>query len=122
MPLGYQKEGRMSIQQEPTPTPKDKHDMTYAEAYRTQQSYVCAGCYHTVVATETDRERGTWTATCATTDCSTPGYVTRSWLKREQEKNAAQAIEARDVLRQAVPWMNPHKGKTDDQLLKELGF
>ncbi len=59
--------------------------------------------------------------TCVTEECECPGFVTRSWVERAKAENAAQAIEAKQVLQNAVPWMKPEK-KTPEQLLKELGF
>src|SRR5512146_3118836 len=99
---------------------KQHHKQQPDEARQTVAECVCSACYGQLVTRYLWREQIS-EVTCVNENCETPGFVTRSWVARAKAENAAEAIDARQVLQQAVPWMAPKK-QSEAELLKGLGF
>lgn len=86
---------------------------------RTKKRYVCARCWSelTIRHLHDDRLVVVICETCQ--NC--PGYVTKSYVERAQQKSMSERMDARYALRDAVPWLRGPK-KNQEQILKELGF
>lgn len=95
--------------------------MDVNEARKIQMHRVCSDCYCAVIAVR-NRKTGEFEIQCSTPGCQCRGTISTRTLERRQAENAAEAQEAKRTLQAAAPWVNPQHGKSEDQLLKELGF
>lgn len=89
-------------------------------AARTKKMCVCAGCWSELII-QPDKENPQLDHVLCP-NCNCPGYVGKRFVEQEKSKSAERAIEARDNLREAVPFLNQHAGKQVSELLAELGF
>ncbi len=87
------------------------------EALSIVRHNLCSDCYGQLIS---HAVRGTrlFEITCTTEGCPCHGFVTRGYVDRAEAENRADLAEARHALRAAVPWAK----KSEDQLMKELGF
>lgn len=98
-------------------TPHQFLDRGYADMFASRR--VCARCYGDLSVMPGDHR--TWTAECPT--CGDAwGYATISRAYAEQlgQRALAERREATENLPDLFP--NPHKGKSPNQILKELGL
>lgn len=95
--------------------------ITFDEALKIQNSRVCSDCYGAVIAVR-NRETKEYEIKCSTPGCLCRGTISRTTLYRRQAKNIAEAHDAKDTLKKALPWLDPNRGKSEVDLLKELGF
>lgn len=95
--------------------------MDVNEARKIQMHRVCSDCYCAVIAVR-NRKTGEFEIQCSTPGCQCRGTISTRTLERRQAANMAEAHDARETLKQAVPWVDPQHGKSEAQLLKELGF
>lgn len=85
----------------------------------TIQRYVCARCWGHLIAFPED---GGWRVECAKYGDEHAGYVTCHYADKRRESSVAEAWEVKDNLESLGVIQNPHKGKSSNQLLEELGF
>lgn len=95
--------------------------MKFEDALKIQNSRVCSDCYGPVICVR-NRATGEYDIQCSTPGCLCRGTISRHTLYRRQAENAAEAHDARETLKKAVPWLDPNRGKSETDLLKELGF
>lgn len=95
--------------------------MDVNEARKIQMHRVCSDCYCPVIAVR-NRKTGEFEIQCSTPGCGCRGTISRHTLYRRQAENMAEAHEAKETLKKAVPWLDPNRGKSETDLLKELGF
>lgn len=88
------------------------------EAEKIKRWNVCSACWGELIE-QYDYHTRTSTLHCDTEGCECPGYVSRKFVDRREGESTFEAIEAKQALHAAVPWL-PKKSETD--LLKELGF
>jgi hypothetical protein len=98
---------------------KEEQEMTLLQATETVRDYVCARCYGPIAAHFNALR--VWVV-CANhgTRCNGSGYVTKAWAERQRSNSIGEAMEVRFTLRDIIP--SKHAGKSEEQLLKELGF
>lgn len=94
--------------------------MSRALAIKTKQRYVCAGCWSELIIQPDKADPQLDRVLCP--NCDTPGYVSKRFADRQESESFAAAIDARENLRAAVPFLNPNAGKQVTTLLAELGF
>lgn len=81
--------------------------------------HVCADCWGPLVEYYDPKLRMS-RVRCVTEGCPCNGYVTNQYVERRKGESMAEAKEAREVLKEAAPWMRTKK--TEQDLLAELGF
>ncbi len=94
--------------------------MSRLMAAATVKKYVCSGCWSGLII-QPDKENPQLDHVICP-NCDTPGYVTRRWTEEQASKSLSDKITARNNLRDAVPFLNPHAGKQINELLAELGY
>lgn len=92
--------------------------MTPDRASETVQRMVCSDCWEHLIEYYDAKTRMS-VVRCATKDCECHGYVSKAFVERRAQENRAEAIEAKAVLREALPWMPK---RSEKELLSELGF
>lgn len=90
------------------------------EARLITEYYVCSGCWETLVNTFIDRT--TSDVRCRTSKCECKGFVSKSFVKRNEAKQIEEKLEAREAIKNYFTWASKHKGKGAKKLLEELGF
>jgi hypothetical protein len=96
----------------------DLTEMNFLQAQETTSNYVCSNCYGSLYCVQTGNDRVI--VKCHACGNDTKGYIRKSYAKRRQQESGEELMEAKYVLRQVIP--SPHQGKSEEQLLKELGF
>jgi len=92
---------------------------TDAEIGRVIKRRVCARCYADLVQMPT--ENRTWKAVCPTCGDAWGGRTISRWTaERRGQRALAEALEVRVTLVDLFP--SPHKGKSAEQILKEIGM
>lgn len=91
-------------------------------ARKTVKRYACSSCWGELEMTPDLRANGMFFVICKRCRDETKGYVTQYYVNRRRGESE---FEQRDVVRllqkiDIIP--DPLKGKTRDDLLKELGF
>ncbi len=86
-------------------------------AITTIRDYVCAECWGTLEWRMKDDE-----VVCFKYQDEHQGYVTKAYVEIRKTQDANDLLEASTLLKDLGVIANPHKGKTPDQLLDELGF
>ena len=96
----------------------DQAVMNFQQAQQTIANYACSSCWSHLVSYPfaADKTR----VLCPTCGEETRGYVSKHYVARLRAKSMAHKVEAAYVLRDIIP--SPHKGKSEEQLLKELGY
>lgn len=92
--------------------------MSRTMAARTIKHYLCAGCWSALIAKPDERNGELDIVICP--NCETPGYISKKFVKRSESKSIETAVEARDNLRGALPFLDPHAQKTTKQLITDL--
>lgn len=88
------------------------------EIDRVMRCRVCARCYGDLLKREAPGR--TWEAYCPTCGEAWGGRTLSRWTaERMGQRALAEALEVRVTLADLFP--NPHRGKTAEQILQELG-
>ena len=83
------------------------------------QTHVCARCYGELMAVEAEGRK--WTVVCRSCEDAWQGAtITRRSAERRGQKALEESAEVKANLADVFP--NPHKGKSAEQILKELGL
>ena len=90
-------------------------------AQHTVKCYVCACCWGHL---EEVLVEGEHVVRCAKggDECDGKGFVTKFYADRRRQESMGEAREVRTLLREFGVIENPLAGKSEEQLLKELGF
>jgi hypothetical protein len=88
------------------------------QAEKTVRDCVCSDCWGQLTARYNPKTR-TSTVRCSTPGCPCNGYRSRKGVEREEGEAVVNALEAKQALRSAMPWL-PKKSET--KLLAEMGF
>lgn len=98
-------------------------EMSYAQAQATIRDCVCSACWDELDYTQPDKT-DPWRAItfCRTCREHTPGFVTRKYAERKAERNEQEFIEAKQALRDTLPWLRIPVVSTEAEILKRLGY
>ena len=88
-----------------------------ALAELTIRDYVCSTCWGHLVKFP---EHGGYRVECPNCE-ETKGYVTKFYANKRLSESVGDRLDVQVNLRD-VPGMNPHRNKSVEQLLDELGF
>ncbi len=78
-------------------------------------NYVCARCWGPLVALD---QHGELVVSCVNPNCDGEGYVRRQFAERRKQASVSEYLEAARNL----PALSPHHQKSEQDLLKELGY
>ena len=90
-----------------------------ALAATTIRDYACSNCWGHLLRHPVDSG---WLVLCHRCGEETRGYVTKSFVELKRAENLGEAGEVNDLLTGLGIIEKPHAGKSEEQLLKELGF
>ena len=91
--------------------------MTFDQAQRAKKKYCCSSCWSSLEIFPMDG--GAFTLKCLA--CGNPkGLVTKRYVEKRQSENSMEAVNARYVLSQSIPWMKSNKSEAE--IIKDLGF
>ena len=89
-----------------------------AQADRTVKHYACSACWgHLVKYPAPNRQ---WHVKCPVCGDATRGYVKRSYVERRLKESQAEAVEAREALKGAMPTLATRR--TQAETLADLGY
>jgi hypothetical protein len=83
-----------------------------------EKNYRCAGCWGRLKIFY-DWQNKTWLVSCAK-NCGSNGFVTNYFVERQLNNSVQEKILFNKFLADII--IPDHKKKTNDQLLKELGY
>lgn len=86
---------------------------------QTRRHYVCARCWGRI---DLCHENGLDVLMCMNPDCNGSGFVSKLYTEKEKNANQFDAMDVKATLRQIGIIDNPNAGKSEDQLLRELGY
>ena len=89
-------------------------------ALELQRDYVCARCWHPLIAVAVHGEPGQSDVKCTNENCNGEGFARKAYVERKRSEELSELWEVRENLKHVIP--SEHKGKTEAQLLSELGF
>lgn len=95
-----------------------KQLMTFEEARKLKDKYRCSSCWSVLDIFPADN--GAFTVRCMGCGDNSKGFVTQRFVEKRKEANAFEAMNAKYVLSQAVPWMKSKD--TEEEILRKLGF
>jgi hypothetical protein len=95
-------------------------NMPTDQAIKTKNNYLCARCWHTLVAVAVPGAPGQSDVKCANENCNGEGFAKKSAVEHRRSEELSELWEARDNLKAVIP--SEHAGKSEEQLLSELGF
>jgi len=90
------------------------------EAQRMVRDYVCSTCWDGLYYAPGPERR--YYVRCVTCRHDTVGFVTKHYANNCRLKSRGEAAEVKEMLKEAGVINNPHKGKTIEEINKELGF
>ena len=88
-------------------------------ARKTVKFYACSNCWGDL---EMIPEGEGYQVLCKKCGPETKGYVTQHYITRRRAESEFEEVNVAHMLMKSDVIENPHKGKTTEQLLKELGF
>jgi hypothetical protein len=88
------------------------------DARRLADEYLCSDCWEVLTVYP---EGNAYNIKCVTPGCTTPGCTSRKYVDKHHAINAMQWVEARIVLKDALPWLKT-EARSIDQNLRDLGF
>lgn len=91
-------------------------------AEKTVKDFCCSNCWGDLELVPDLRGNGLYFATCKKCQEDTKGYVTKYFANRRRIESEFEARDAIRVLQKLDILPNPNKGKSRNELLKELGF
>ena len=86
----------------------------------TIRDYVCSVCWGHLIRRRHDALHDV--VECGVYGNLHAGYVTKHWVERQRQADQANTLEAKDMLKSIGIIRNEHAGKTEEQLLEELGI
>lgn len=89
-----------------------------AQADRTVKFYACSACWGFLVKFPAPNRQ--WYVKCQTCGDATRGYVKQSYVERRLAESRAEAVEAREALKGAMPTLVTRR--TQAETLSDLGF
>jgi DNA-directed RNA polymerase subunit RPC12/RpoP len=89
-------------------------------ARKTVKHYVCSNCWGELEMAPIQGDK--FEVTCKKCGDETKGYVTQYYVNRRRGESEHEEVNVRHLLQKLDIIPNPHKGKSTEQLLKELGF
>jgi len=92
--------------------------MDDTQADRTVKFYACSACWGYLIKFPAPNRQ--WYVKCQVCGDNTRGYVKRSYVDRRLAESKAEAHEAREALRGAMPTLVTRR--TQAETLAELGF
>ena len=89
-------------------------------AQLTERDYCCAQCWGSLMRMPAPERK--WFVVCRAYGEEHSGYVTRYYAEKQRSNSVGDLMDVRRSLEEAGVIQNEHKGKSKEQLLKELGF
>lgn len=86
----------------------------------TVRDYVCAVCWGHL--TRKYQSADLDIVECAIHGIEHSGFVTKFWVEKQRQIDQENSVDAKHMLRTIGVIRSPHKGKSEKQLLEELGF
>jgi hypothetical protein len=86
----------------------------------TLRDYVCSNCWGHLLAYPMDERL--WLVVCHRCGDETKGYVTKYFADGRREESHGERHEAKQMLESMGIIQREHSGKSEDELIKELGF
>jgi hypothetical protein len=96
-------------------TPIDIHP---SEISGIMNDYCCSSCWGNVTVYA---DGDGYMVSCQTPDCPTPGLVSAAYVERRLAESNSDAIYAKMVLKDAIPWLQGNK-RTEAEILRKLGY
>lgn len=96
--------------------------LTDVMARKTVKRYVCSMCWGELEIHPDPLETDKNYVVCKTHQEETRGYVTRFYVNRRRNESAFEKMDAENLLRRLGIIENPLAGKSERELLKEIGF
>ena len=90
------------------------------QAIRIKSNYLCARCWHPLVAAAVPGDPSRSDVKCTNPNCNGEGFARKDGVERRRSDALSELWEARDNLKDIIP--SEHAGKSEEQLLSELGF
>ena len=81
--------------------------------------YVCARCYHPLIATDPRDGTRNMLVSCSNPDCNGQGFVTRSYAERRRSESSAEYMEAYHNLAGALGLKK--KNRSEKEICQDLG-
>jgi len=94
--------------------------MEYTMAELTIRDYLCSVCWGHLTSRRVSHDLEH--VYCAQYPEEHSGFVTKHWVERQRQADAANYVDARDLLHSIGLIENQHKDKSAEQLLEELGY
>ena len=89
-------------------------------ATHTKKHYVCAGCWSELIIRPDKDNPQLDHVLCP--NCETPGYISKSTIKRIEERNILEAREVKTNLKSALPFLYDQPRKSAEEIIKSLGL
>src|SRR4030067_3498900 len=89
-------------------------------ARKTVKFYACSSCWGELESKPA--QDGMYFVVCKKCQDETKGYVTQYYVNRRRAESEFEEVNVSHMLRRIEIIPNPHKGKSTEQLLKEIGF
>jgi hypothetical protein len=86
----------------------------------TIRDYVCSNCWGDLIPQFADNRL--WLVVCNSCREETKGYVTRYYAENRRSESHGEHSETRLLLQSMGIIPNEHSGKSEEELLRELGF
>lgn len=86
----------------------------------TLRDYVCSNCWGHLLAYPMDGQM--WLVICHRCGDETKGYVTKYFAEGRRSESHGEQFEARQMLQEMGILQREHAGKSEDELIKEMGF
>jgi hypothetical protein len=93
--------------------------LSHALTEATMRDCLCAACWGPLV--KRPGPGRDWLVSCAS-DADHAGFVTKHWVARQRDADAVNSIDAGRMLRKVGVIPDPNKGKTEADLLREMGY
>ena len=96
--------------------------LTEELARKTVKLYVCSACWGDLETRRDPLDDELFYVTCVKCQIETKGYVTKYFVERRRNDNEFEKMDAESLLRRMGIIENPLAGKTEKDLLHELGY
>lgn len=94
--------------------------MSFELARNTVKWYGCAGCWGELEMNPAPD--GGYLVTCKSCGAETRGYVSQKYIERRRGESVGEAIQVKRLLIKTGYLVDPLKGKTKAELIRELGY
>lgn len=96
--------------------------LNFELARKTIKRYVCSNCWGELEMTPDPEHEGMYQVTCMKCKDETKGYVSQHFVERRRAESEFEERDAIHLLRKVNILPDPMAGKSQADLLKELGF